>query len=60
MDPQLTCLSITEQTDAAVVYLDYITQKHTYFGYQVGYSTHKKYMDSMAALVHTHTCHDIC
>ena len=59
MDTPLTQLSNKDQSVIAIMYLDYLTQGHICYGYQVQYSTLKGYMDSMATWVQTHTGCDI-
>ena len=59
MDPWLVDLTPEDQTEIAVIYLDYLTTGHTHFGYRVQYSTLLGYMDCMAAWIQTHRWQDI-
>ena len=47
LDPKLTDLQKPIQTIIAIIYLAYLTEGHTHFGFRVRYPTLKGYMDAM-------------
>ena len=59
MDPKLTNLQKPIQTIIAIIYLAYLTEGHTHFGFRVRYPTLKGYMDAMVKYVYPHTGRNI-
>ena len=59
MEPTLINLPKPLQTIIAIIYLAYLTEGHTHFGFRVRYPTLKGYMDPMANYVYQHTGRNI-
>ena len=59
MDPRLTQLTTSKQTDIAIVYLHQLTSGYTLMGMRIQLSTLKDYMNAMAKWVETHVGRDI-
>ena len=59
LDPKLADLPKPIQTIIAIIYLAYLTEDHTHFGFRVRYPTLKGYMDAMVKYVYPHTGRNI-
>ena len=59
VDPRLTQLTTSKQTDIAIIYLHELTSGYTLLGFRIRLSTLKEYMNAMAKWVQPHVGRDI-